>query len=921
MDPERWQRIDGLFQALVDLDPEAQRAGLAAEPDEEIRAEVGEMLDVVLDETWDGEAGDPDDALGRIVQAGWAADGEDEDADSAPDQVGPYRLVREIGRGGMATVYLAERDGEFTRKVAVKLIRRGLDTEDILERLRLERQILAHLDHPYIARMFEGGTTDDGRPYFVMEAIEGERIDRWCESRGATLPERLELFRKVCEAVDYAHQNLVLHRDIKPSNILVTADGTPKLLDFGIAKVLDPGSGPVGDDPLSGMPTLTRPGERLLTPEFASPEQVRGTALTTAADVYSLGVVLFELVTGRRPYAFPRADFAEVLRIVEEANPERPSLVAQKARRDGDSVPGPWPSGSRAEDLDNVTLMALRKEPERRYGSARELAEDLRRLQEDLPVRARKDTLRYRSVKFMRRNRNLVGTAAAIFLTLLGAVIVTTNQARIAREETRNTRQMYAFLENILVNADPYNTLGEALSVLEVLDGAAEKIEKDFDSSPEVEADLLTLVGTIYRNMSRYDEAVDLFSRAAEIRRGFQAPESLVGSLVELGQSLIFAGRSNESLPFLEEALDLHGERADPILRAENLMWLAEATADGGDLETAETLFQQALDIHPTATEAEDSLATLFHNVGQFNSDRGRVAEARTWFEKSIELRLKGKDPQHPEVLDNLNELAIITGQLDGREAAAEAYRDLLPKTLKIFGPDHIRTAKIHLNLGTTLSNLVGRRDEGLEHLELALDIAGRIYDESHFELAPYYRNLALNHQVGKDYEQAWFYADKAFRSTAKEYGAEHGQTLHSRIKAAHLASLKGDPTAESELEDTAAVVRRVIVGDDGRLARVLFYLGEHRLRSNQASAAEDVLRESWHMMQRLNGPEFWFTAQIQGELGHCLLAQGKSDEGEGLLRQAFATFSSTRGDDHPRTRKVLEHLKRYGIEPRGPIP
>ncbi|MEO1369501.1 MAG: serine/threonine-protein kinase, partial [Acidobacteriota bacterium] len=398
MDAERWRRIDALFQGALDLAPSERGAYLddACADDVDLRREVAAMLAA--------DASDPElvddvrpDRLANIVIAGVeSSGGGPEPAPADPAAVplpfpflGPYRLIKELGRGGLATVYLAERDDEeFTMEVAIKLVRRGLDSPALLERLRLERQILARLEHPNIARLIDGGTAPDGRPYFVMERIEGERIDRWCENRGLDLRGRIELFRKVCDAVQTAHHLLVLHRDIKPSNILVTEGGEPKLLDFGIAKLLDDADESSSVAP--GFTTLTDTGMRLLTPEFASPEQVRGEALTTASDVYSLGVLLYLLVTGERPYDFDRSRPAEIERVICEVEPKRASATVWSRPAETADLPTRrslgWPRRPTGDDLDTILRESLRKEPELRYGSVTRLASDLRCYLADLPI-------------------------------------------------------------------------------------------------------------------------------------------------------------------------------------------------------------------------------------------------------------------------------------------------------------------------------------------------------------------------------------------------------------------------------------------------------------------------------------------------------------------------------------------------------
>ena len=369
--------------------------------------------------------------------------------DDAGPRIGSYRLVRELGQGGMGTVYLAVRDDDaFRKRVAVKVLKRGMDTESIVRRFRTERQILAGLDHANIARLLDGGTTADGRPYLVMEFVDGVPLVEFAESRQLDTTARLEIFLQVAAAVQYAHQNLVIHRDLKPANVLVTRDAVPKLLDFGIAKLLNP--------EMAGQTLApTAAGLQLMTPEYASPEQVRGEPVTTATDVYSLGVLLYELLTGRRPYRLTSRAVADVARVIVEAEPRRPSVAVAEsadAGEPGTTRPGtrpPAPGDTQrlrrrlAGDLDNIVLKALSKEPVRRYASVDQFAEDVRRHLAGLPVLARHDTLGYRASKFVRRHRGAVTAAAAVFVALVAGLVGIGWQARVARAERLRAEQRF----------------------------------------------------------------------------------------------------------------------------------------------------------------------------------------------------------------------------------------------------------------------------------------------------------------------------------------------------------------------------------------------------------------------------------------------------------------------------------------------
>jgi tetratricopeptide (TPR) repeat protein/tRNA A-37 threonylcarbamoyl transferase component Bud32 len=428
MTPERWKQIAEIFQTVVER-PAAERASFLTKicgPDQELRREVESLL---AHESEDSFIQNP---IGHAAQALTQAPADDMADDMIGRRLGAYRVTRLIGHGGMGAVYEALRDdAQFEQRVAVKVIRRGMETAFARERFLRERQILASLEHPHIARLLDGGATADGLPYFVMEFVAGEPITSYCQRRQLALNDRLRLFRSVCAAVQHAHQKLVVHRDLKPSNILVTEDGAPKLLDFGIAKLLTHDAAP-------GSATRTETALRLLTPDYASPEQALGQTITTAADVYSLGVVLYELITERRLRQFKTLAPAEIERAICETSPPKPSDAVSRETFSA----GKWQKHL-AGDLDNIVLMAMRKEPERRYQSVEQFSEDLRRYLDGLPVNARADTFKYRAGKFVRRHKLGVIAATLVALSLLGGMVATTRAARIARAERARAERRF----------------------------------------------------------------------------------------------------------------------------------------------------------------------------------------------------------------------------------------------------------------------------------------------------------------------------------------------------------------------------------------------------------------------------------------------------------------------------------------------
>ncbi len=548
MTPERWQQIQTLAEAALEIDTDARSDFLdqACDGDEALRREVEALLgsldrvESFLETPALGDFARFRAAAGSGEPTTVARDSEWRPAESGPGQhVGPYRILHEIGHGGMGTVYAAARDDPFEHRVAIKLIRPGMDSGSVAQRFRSERQILANLDHPNIARLLDGGTADDGRPYFVMELIEGERIDRYCDRERLPIRRRLDIFREVCAAVDYAHRNLVVHRDIKPSNILITRRGVPKLLDFGIAKLLD-------DTDFPYTVEATRTGLRPMTPPYASPEQLLGQAITTASDVYSLGVLLYMLLTGRLPYALAEPSPQEMQRALAEGQLPRPSTAVNRPEGPDELSPdavsrrrGTHPHQLRrrlAGDLDNIVLTALRREPERRYGSVALLAEDLRRHLEGLPVSARRDTFGYRAGKFLRRNKlaaSIAGTSAALVLGFATTMAVQARQLARQRDRAKAERdkadrerdkahrerdraeKVSTFLTDLFALADP-EAGGNTVTAREILDRGLDRIQ-ELEDQPEAQVGLMSALGRIYRKLRLQEQATPLLEPEHEV--------------------------------------------------------------------------------------------------------------------------------------------------------------------------------------------------------------------------------------------------------------------------------------------------------------------------------------------------------------------------------------------------------------------
>jgi serine/threonine protein kinase/tetratricopeptide (TPR) repeat protein len=611
-------------------------------------------------------------------------------ADVTPDgRLGPYRLIREIGHGGMGTVFLGVRDDDvFQKRVAIKVLKRGMDTDSIVRRFRHERQILASLEHPFIASLLDGGSTPDGRPYFAMEYVEGQPIVDYCDNHRLDTQARLGLFRHVCTAVQYAHQNLVIHRDIKPANVLVTADGTPKLLDFGIAKLLNP---ELGGQTLAP----TAPGLQLMTPEYASPEQVRGDAVTTASDVYSLGVLLYELLAGRLPYRLPSRAPADIVRIVCESEPIRPSTAITQIEADpgGHSpttgVGGPGQQtgeGAKRErrltvdadrlrrqlagDLDNIVLKALSKEPQRRYASVDQFSEDVRRHLAGLPVLARKDTWKYRTTKFVRRNRAIVAAGAVTFVVLIAGVVATTWQARVARAERARAEQRFGDVRQ-LAHAFLFD-FHDAIADLEgstparklvVTKGLRREIAAAYVKVGDVQGRPFTPnLGDTAGALASYRKSVALYeSITGDAARDEAVRRDLALAYVRLSEVLAAAGKTPESLSYAQKSLAIERDvSSSPTASPEARRALVASYTRVGDMLAATGNVTAALEHRRTAVAIMESVAAVAPR------DAANIRQLGAAYHK---LGNTLGNPNAPNVGDTAGALVAL-------ERCAEIFRD-----------------------------------------------------------------------------------------------------------------------------------------------------------------------------------------------------------------------------------------------------
>ena len=640
---EHWTQVKELFSAAMETPPHKRRRLLldGCNGDEELMQEVEELLRA------HEEAGTfLEEEIASVRDLPMQAIPEEgrPDDDFTGRKLGVYRIEHLIGEGGMGTVYLARRDDDlFEKQVAVKIIRsfQGRSRQD---RFRKEREILGRLSHPNIAHLIDGGSTDEGLPYLVMEYVDGVPIDTYCEMQALDLKGRLKLFQKVFRAVQFAHQNLVVHRDIKPSNILVTAEGEPKLLDFGIAKLLDYDDGGATESPM----TVT--ASRWMTPEYASPEQVRGGLITTSTDVYSLGVVLYRLLTGESPYSTKDKAPYEVERIVCEEEPTRPSarLVRESTTLNLNGASKLKIRRRLKGDLDNIIMMALRKQPDRRYQSVDQFSEDIYRFLHELPVRAQRDTFRYRASKFVQRHR--FGVSAAIAFVLLGLVAFAAilNQAEQVKRERDAAEELYTFMVSLFDVYDPELAADTTITAREILDDGVRSAREQLASQPDQLARVLNLLGSLYYKLGIFASAEEVHREALgnlEDLGGVRLAEGYFG----LAVSMHSQGRWGQAKELYMDALQLRkkliGPRTGEV--AEVLQQLALLELEQNHLNRADSLIEDCMAIRtavfgardPSVAESLVLKARLLHNRGSLERAEEIYKDALSIQRESLGLR------------------------------------------------------------------------------------------------------------------------------------------------------------------------------------------------------------------------------------------------------------------------------------------
>ncbi len=794
MDSERWEKIQRIFHDTADLPRAEQDAFLnaACGSDHDLAADVMTLLR-------------EDAAGGSLLDHGVAQVARQVMVDSASllisGELGPYKVKKVLGEGGMGVVYLAERE-DLKSSVAIKILRDAWLSPARRERFASEQRMLAQLNHPSIARLYDADTLADGTPCFVMEYVEGIPLTDYCNKYQCSIERRIQLFRAVCEAVQYAHQHAVIHRDLKPSNILVKKDGSVRLLDFGIAKQLDS---------MDAIADQTQTGLRLMTPAYAAPEQVRGDRVGIRTDVYSLGVILYELLSGKLPFDLSNLTPAEAATIITSHEPGKPSAISRNRNLPGSISGGPPLPGSAWIDLDVLCLKAMHKDPQRRYTSVEALIRDLDHYLNAEPLEARPDALGYRTAKFVRRNRKAVVSAALGFLVIMGMAAFFTVRLAKARDaalaEAARAQRIQKFMTNLFQGGDPSAGPNDDLRVVTLLDRGRQQAQS-LGSEPEVQADLYETLGDLYENLGKLDEADSLLNSALALRKSLFGRQSL-----QAGETLVDLGELRDDQARLPEAERLVRAGLDIVKRnlpanhpdvAKATTALGKVLEDRGSYDDAIAILDQTVRLQSQNSAASPELASALYELANCHFYAGHYDKAESLNQRLLPMYRQIYGEHHPRVADVLINLGEIRHDLGRYREAEQLERQALAIVQAWYGKENPATASDLTILARTLM-FEHRYDDATALLLQSLAIKERVYGPVHPSVASSLNELG-NAAVMQDNYDA---AEKYFNRMINIYHVIYGD--HHYLLGIATSNLAGVYAAKRQWPQAETLFRRAV--------------------------------------------------------------------------------------------------------------
>ena len=865
MDKKRWKNTEAEFDAFFDLSESKKKERLETlrEESPQLYEDLKNLLELAENSQNFLEEG-RDKYLNTLFKDLAAESAPETEEDFVPRKVGRYKLLKPIGRGGMGNVYLAERvDGLFERKTAIKFVRTELNNREVKKRFNREKKIQASLDHPSIARLYDASTDEHGVPFLVMEYVDGHPITTYSNENQLSVKQRVELFISVCQAVQYAHQNLIIHRDLKPSNIMVNPEGECKLLDFGIAKLLDQS----GD-----LPELTRSGQQYFSMKYAAPEQIQNRPVNTLTDVYSLGVLLYQLLTGSLPYTITeQTTYGEFERKICDEPVPKPSSIVRKSKDLYKQLQG---------DMDNIILKALEKSPDRRYRSAEALADDLKRYLHNLPVSARPVGVVYRSRKFIQRNKKISSFAAVLLILILSGLYYHTTEiseerdiAEIQRDlaelEAAKTARVSEFVVSLFEQSDPYSSSGKELTVGNILAQGRDRIET-LDEAPLVQAEMYMVLARVYRSLAEHETAHNLSGQALTLLENQALPDSvsLASAWTMRAYTLSSLGRYGEAEEAHRQALELTSPENKPVM-AERLNNLGLAVFSLGRLGESQELLEEALNLRRAELSESAELAASLNNLALVLAAQDKRKEAEPLYRAALEMRQSVLGNEHPTTTYSMTNLATLLDQMNHLEEAEAGYREALRLRRNIFGDDHPAVASVLYQIGW-LQSRRGQLDQARVHLEEALEIRSRVL------------------------------------------GADHPSTAVILNAVAVVATDMGEvDQAEQWLRRALSIYRSVFGDSHHDIALVIGNLGKTMQVKGNFNEAERLLLQALEMNRRELGMEHRHVADNLRSLAELELAEGNTKQAADYVASAREILDALGLDDKHPDRRALDDLVR----------
>ncbi|MDZ7715833.1 MAG: serine/threonine-protein kinase [Balneolaceae bacterium] len=919
MDQQKWKKVNEIVDTALELKGQQRDTFIEkkCKDDEALKSEVTRLLESIEQSGTEGFLENTKDFPGHL-----AADFSKEEQESASSLVGKtidqYTITKLIGHGGMGSVFLAERaDEAYNRPIALKVMRRGMDTPSNVARFERERNILANLDHPNIARLLDGGVTEAGLPYLVMEYVEGISLLDYCDSKKLNIDKRLSLFKEVCQAVKHAHTNATIHRDLKPSNILVTDEGNVKVLDFGIAKLLEP------EDPESTL-LQTRTGARMLTLGYAAPEQLESKAITTATDSYTLGILLYELLVGVHPFDMDDKDLTQIEQIIRSKEPSLPSnkfsnlpTETQKKLARKRNTTAAAILKLLSGDLDAIVIKALRKEPESRYSSAEQLLEDLQRREQNLPVIAREDTFRYNSSKFIRRHKTGISVAAGFLLLIIGFTVFytwqITEERNKARIEAQKAEEVTEFLTRIFEGSNPSVPKSDSIPVRHFLETGVKRIN-EIEEQPEVKAALMTTMGRVYSNLGQYERSDTLHEEALKLsKKIYKDPHE------DLAKSYVMMAVNEKELDNFAAAESLYkkginileklGNRPDSLYSS-SLSNLALLYEEIGEHQKAIPFHKKAVALDKkNYPEGHEKIGISLNHLAVAQDKNGNFQKALKNYEKALKILKNQLGNDHQRTAITTHNIAILYRNLGMIDRAMPMMKEALKMKKAIYGNEHIVVVSSLAGMGH-LYRETGQIEKSISSFKKTLDIVSNTHGDSSMYSGIMMFSLGATYLQDGSFSKAEQLFRKSIHILERVLGPE-GSYLAIPKHMLGKVFLKQEKLSEAqnEFRETKSILIKHYETSHPYYAGLMKSLGRLKIAQDSLQKAHFYLNKSIEVFEQKLPDNHWKLAESRLLFGKVLYHQGNYDESRQLLQQSIPNIQKFRGDDDPYVKSSREIL------------